>query len=141
MKCESLGGDVCPMTCFLQYSKIGDEEFLEGTYTSMNMRDSSNCGKGIVFLRKVPVSDFYEEPFVEKRENEIAENKKTEKSLLLKSKKIIPLSLLRNQITHFKKPTDITKKPGVKKDCNIFYNFSTIKKKTKSPAGKKTGST
>jgi hypothetical protein len=66
-------GDVCIMTCFLQYSKSGDEEFMEGTYTSMNVRDSSNCGRGTVFLRKVQTSDFYTEPFVAKREKEIAE--------------------------------------------------------------------
>ena len=65
-------GDVCIMTCFLQYSKSGDEEFLEGTYTSMNVRDSSNCGRGTVFLRKVPTSSFYTEPIVAKREKEIA---------------------------------------------------------------------
>jgi hypothetical protein len=69
---RNTGGDVCIMTCFLQYTRSGDEEFLEGTYTSMNIRDSSNCGRGTVFLRKVPVSDFYTEPFVAKREKEIA---------------------------------------------------------------------
>ncbi|MBS1934815.1 MAG: hypothetical protein JST96_12515 [Bacteroidetes bacterium] len=76
-----LSGDACIMTCFLQYSKLGDDEFLEGTYTSMNTRDSSNCGKGTIFLHKVVNSDFYKEPFVEKREKEIAreENKKPEK--------------------------------------------------------------
>ena len=65
-------GDICIMTCFLQYSKSSDEEFLEGTYVSMNTRDSSNCGRGTVFLRKVKVSDFYTEPIVLKREKEIA---------------------------------------------------------------------
>jgi 3-oxoacyl-[acyl-carrier protein] reductase len=60
----------CIMTCFLQYSKDGDEEFLEGTYVSFSTRDSSNCGKGTVFLRKVPTSDFYEEPFLAKRKKE-----------------------------------------------------------------------
>ncbi len=65
-------GDICVMTCFLQYSKSGDEEFLEGTFVSMNARDSSNCGKGTVFLRKVVSSDFYEEPSVVKREKELA---------------------------------------------------------------------
>ncbi|HWB93431.1 MAG TPA: hypothetical protein VG605_16330, partial [Puia sp.] len=64
-------GDICIMTCFLQYSKSGDEEFLEGNYVSMDTRDSSNCGRGTVFLRKVPTSDFYPEPFVVKREQEI----------------------------------------------------------------------
>jgi len=68
-------GDVCIMTCFLQYTKSGDEEFLEGNYTSMNVRDSSNCGRGTIFLRKVPVSDFYTEPFVARREKEIAGTK------------------------------------------------------------------
>lgn len=65
------GGDACIMTCFLQYTKSGDEEFLEGTYTSMNTRDSSNCGKGTLFLRKVSTSDFFKEPFIVKREKEL----------------------------------------------------------------------
>jgi hypothetical protein len=64
-------GGACTMTCFLQYSKSGDEEFLEGTFGSMNIEDSSNCGRGTIFLRKVTNSDFYKEPFVEKREKEI----------------------------------------------------------------------
>jgi hypothetical protein len=65
-------GDICIMTCFLQYSKSGDEEFMEGTYVSMNLRDSGNCGRGTVFLRKVPSSDFYTEPLVLRREKEKA---------------------------------------------------------------------
>jgi len=69
-------GDACIMTCFLQYSKLGDEEFLEGRYTSMNTRDSSDCGKGSIFLHKVPETDFYKEPFLEKREKEIDSEKK-----------------------------------------------------------------
>jgi len=64
------GDGVCIMTCFLQYSKSGDEEFLEGTYVSMNVRDSSNCGRGTVFLRKVASSDFYKEPFLVEKERE-----------------------------------------------------------------------
>jgi hypothetical protein len=71
LEVRNSAGEVCVMTCFLQYSKSGDEEFLEGTYTSMNIRDSSNCGRGTVFLRKVPNSDFYEEPIVINREKEI----------------------------------------------------------------------
>ncbi len=66
----SQGSDACIMTLFLTYTKNGDEEFLEGSYTSMNIRDSSNCGRGTVFLRKVPTSDFYEEPFLVKRKEE-----------------------------------------------------------------------
>lgn len=132
---RSLGG-ACPMTCFMQYSKIGDEEFLEGTYTSMNLSDSSNCGKGTVFLRKVPVSDFYEEPFVEKRENEIAENKKTEKSPP-EIKKNNPVASSKKPNNSLKKPAVVTKKPGVKKDSTSSTASSTIKKKTKSPQVRK----
>lgn len=60
----------CIMTLFLQYSKMGDEEFMEGTYTSMNTTDSTNCGRGTVFLRRVATSDFYKEPFLVKKEKE-----------------------------------------------------------------------
>ncbi|WP_431216042.1 hypothetical protein ACQ86N_16185 [Puia sp. P3] len=66
------GDGVCIMTCFLQYSKSGDEEFLEGSYVSMNVRDSSNCGRGTVFLRKVASSDFYKEPFLVEKEKHLA---------------------------------------------------------------------
>lgn len=72
------GGDACIMTCFMQYTRAGNEEFLEGYYTSMNTRDSSNCGKGTVFLRRVPASDFYKEPFLVQREKEDAARKKKE---------------------------------------------------------------
>ncbi|MBN9380275.1 MAG: hypothetical protein J0H74_05895 [Chitinophagaceae bacterium] len=71
LEVRNQSGDVCIMTCFLQYSQSGGEEFLEGSYVSMNTRDSSNCGRGSVFLRKVPQSDFYKEPFLAKREKEI----------------------------------------------------------------------
>ncbi len=69
---RNIGGGTCIMTCFLQYSRSGNEEFLEGTYVSMNVSDSSNCGRGTVFLRKAISSDFYPEPFVLKREKELA---------------------------------------------------------------------
>src|SRR5687767_13792762 len=66
------GSEACIMTCFLQYSKNGDEEFLEGKYSSYNEKDSSFCGKGTVILRKVATSDFYKEPFLVRREEELA---------------------------------------------------------------------
>ncbi|HTL09464.1 MAG TPA: hypothetical protein VL307_14435 [Chitinophagaceae bacterium] len=60
----------CWMICFLQYSKNGDEEFLEGKYSSYRETDSSFCGRGTVYLRRVVTSDFYKEPFLAKREKE-----------------------------------------------------------------------
>jgi hypothetical protein len=67
------GGSVaCIMRCLLQYAKSGNEEFLEGTYTSkyeksdslLGIRRGGGCGGGKVFLRKVITSDFYVEPFL-----------------------------------------------------------------------------
>lgn len=60
-------GGACVMTCFLQYSTSGKEEFLQGSYTGISISDSSACGKGTVFLRKVNRSDFFEEPFLTER--------------------------------------------------------------------------
>ena len=71
----SEGSDACIMTLFLNYTKNGDDEFMEGTYTSMNTRDSSSCGRGTVFLQKVTTSDFYKEPFLVKREEEALKKK------------------------------------------------------------------
>src|SRR5438309_8616733 len=66
------GSFACIMKCNVVYSKSGNEEFLEGTYTSMyeqsdsllGLRRGGNCGGGKLFLRKVPTSDFYVEPFL-----------------------------------------------------------------------------
>ena len=100
------GGDVCIMTCFLEYSKLGDEEFLQGTYTSTSTHDSlSGCGKGSIFLHKVPTSDFQKESFLEKKEKELlaAGKKKTE------AIKPVP----KKNITHapVKQPETSKKKP------------------------------
>ena len=67
------GNSACVMTCYLQYSRNENEEFLEGTYTSYNNVDSSNCGGGTVFLRKVITSDFYKEPFLVEKEKKAKE--------------------------------------------------------------------
>jgi hypothetical protein len=87
------GSDACIMTCFLQYTKNGNEEFLEGTYISMNTTDSSDCGRGTVFLRKVPTSDFFKEPFLVEREKE-----------------------KKKPLASNKPPARVTPKPGVKKN-------------------------
>lgn len=64
----------CIMRCELEYAKSGREEFLEGTFTSkyeksnpvFGVIEGGNCGGGRVYLRKVPTSDFYPEPFLNK---------------------------------------------------------------------------
>jgi hypothetical protein len=70
-------GSVCIMTCFMQYTKLGNDEYLQGTYYSTNVNDStSDCGKGSIFLHRVSESDFHKEPFLEKKENELLARKK-----------------------------------------------------------------
>lgn len=111
------GSDACIMTLFLTYTKNGAEEFLEGTYTSMNTRDSSNCGRGTVFLRKVPTSDFYKEPFLVKREEEA------------KRKKASTVKKPTTTTSTVKKPTT-TPNSTVKKPTTTT---STVKKPTTTP--------
>jgi hypothetical protein len=101
-------GDACIMTCFLQYSKLGDEEYLQGTYTSMNTRDSSNCGKGSIFLRKVIESDFSKEPFLEMREKEI----EREKHRIA----VTPAPPVTKPNNSIKKPSGVTKPAVAKTD-------------------------
>lgn len=113
----SSGGGACAMTLFMQYTKSGKEEFLEGTFTSMNVADSTRCGGGKVFLRKVPVSDFYKEPMVAQREKE--------------------LEAERNKPTHIRPKTDapVVKAPAApeKKVENPKSPAKEAAKKTESP--------
>jgi hypothetical protein len=89
----------CWMICFLQYTKNGEEEFMEGKYSSYRETDSSFCGKGTVFLRKVVTSDFYKEPFLANREKE-----KQQQRLLAGKKSDSTKAVI----------TDIAKKPVTK---------------------------
>jgi hypothetical protein len=60
----------CVQTFFMQYSKNGNVETLEGKYTSFRQDDSSICDRGTVSLVRVVNSDFYKEPFLVRREAE-----------------------------------------------------------------------
>lgn len=80
------GGSVaCIMKCRLKYTKTGNVELLEGTYTStyeksyplLEIQAGGNCGGGKVYLKKVTTSDFYVEPFL--REKPIARTKPVQK--------------------------------------------------------------
>lgn len=65
------GNGTCIMNYNLLYSRSGREEYLEGTFLGKqevhgmeNPYDWGDCGGGKVFLRRVPSSDFYVEPFL-----------------------------------------------------------------------------
>lgn len=145
------GSDACVMTLNMKYTKEGDEEFLEGTYSSFNTRDSTNCGKGTVFLRKVTTSDFYEEPFLVKRKNEknkpaitkitpkkdttaktaiVKTTTKTSTTQSTTTKKIITTKKTTTTSVTTKQPqkTDVTKAPAETKPNVKIVQVDTVKK-------------
>jgi hypothetical protein len=110
---------VCSMMCFLTWTKNGNEEFLEGTYTSTNTTDSTDCGKGTVFLRRVFTSDFYKEPFIVKREKEVI--RKNQLANLKKSATPQPKAYTAKQPVTTTKPTT---KPPVADNTKTNSNAS-----------------
>jgi hypothetical protein len=120
--------EACIMTLFLTYKKNGDEEFLEGTYTSMNVRDSSSCGRGTVFLKKVTTSDFYKEPFIVRKEQ--AQKKKT--TIASAPPKTQPKTTTNPPVVKSNTPNTTTSKPPavVKKNTTPP---PTVKKPTPTP--------
>jgi hypothetical protein len=60
----------CLMTCYLDYSKIGKLEVLEGTFISIHIKDKGDCGSGKVYLERVTTSDFKKEDFLLKKKND-----------------------------------------------------------------------
>lgn len=58
------GSQGCLMTCYLTYHKDGNEEYMEGSYSSVNVKDSGYCGGGRVYLKRVPESEFGKEEFL-----------------------------------------------------------------------------
>jgi len=73
------GGGACLMNFRFTFDQSGREMFLEGPYLGRQETSNSSqvvsqwgdCGNGKAFLRKVPSSDFYVEPFL--RNNEPAQ--------------------------------------------------------------------
>ena len=61
----------CLMTCYLDFDKIGNTQTLTGSFTSISIKDKSDCGSGKVYLEKSLVTDFYKEDFLAKRESEL----------------------------------------------------------------------
>lgn len=59
--------EACAMTCYLEYSKIGKLETLEGTFISENTKSKNSCGNGRVYLEKVEKTEFVVEDFLKKK--------------------------------------------------------------------------
>ncbi len=129
------GGSVaCIMKCLLQYEKSGNEEFLEGSYTSKYEKADSllgiirgaGCGGGKVFLRKVVTSDFYVEPFL--RDKPTA--KKTAPQGNAVTKTTPPKTTPNKPAVKPKTPVKTTPKPVTKKPAATNKPIVTTKPKT-----------
>jgi len=60
-------GFSCLMTCYLEYHKMGNQEVLEGTFSSIVTNKGTDCGNGSVYLERVEESDFHKEAFLLKK--------------------------------------------------------------------------
>jgi hypothetical protein len=67
----------CLMTCYLDYTKMGKLEILEGNFVSYNVKDKGDCGSGKVYLERVTTSDFKKEDFLTKKQQEPVTNNKS----------------------------------------------------------------
>ncbi len=124
----------CIMKCNFQYAVSGREQFLEGTFTSKfekaspGAKKGDDCGSGKVYLRKVPTSDFYIEPFLRNRLQ--SDSVKNTTPVLKK-----PVTVTK---TPSKKPFVAVKIPVVKKNPPVVtkkpVTNSTTKTATKPPA-------
>jgi hypothetical protein len=54
----------CLMTCYLDYTRVGKLEMLEGTFISVSAKDKRDCGSGKIYLERVSKSDFKKEDFL-----------------------------------------------------------------------------
>jgi hypothetical protein len=86
----------------------------------MNTRDSTNCGRGTVFLRRVSTSDFYKEPFLVEKEKEKQKPKIAEKKADVAPKKVTPPNTkpATKPKTHQKTTPPVTKKSDEKPAVN-----------------------
>lgn len=133
------GGSVaCIMKCMMTYTKSGKEEFLEGSYTSayeitnpsFAIKRGGNCGGGKVFLRKVPTSDFYVEPFLR---NKIEINKLPKKDSIKKTPVITKTPKTVTKTTSPVTTRTQVKKPVTKEPPSKRQKLETIETKPNTP--------
>ncbi len=118
----SLNSVACIQKCFLTYAKSGNEEFLEGEFTSVyektdtiyGKRRGDDCGGGKMYLRKVATSDFYVEPFLRKKtpSEPLVKNEPTKNDNTNNSKPVVkpPVTTKKNDP---KNNTTVSVKPKV----------------------------
>lgn len=127
LEVKSFGGGACLMTLFLQYSKVGNEEFLEGKFSAISSTDSTPCAGGTVFLRKVVTTDFYKEPFLVEREEQKKKSEPVVKTPPATPKANVPAA---------KKPAPAKPLIAEKKTTTPGANATPTPKKQTTPAVK-----
>ena len=130
----SEGSVACIMKYMMNYSKSGPEEFLEGSFTSkyekadLMHHKGDFAGGGTVFLRKVPTSDFYIEPFLRdkatvKKENTPSNKVVTQNKPVSKPKPKSPVVA----------KTATTKPPVAKTQTTVKTNIPQVKTARPAP--------
>ena len=94
----------CLMTCYLDYSKMGKLEVLQGNFISINVKDKGDCGSGKVYLERVEKSDFVPEDFLLKK-------KPTDTAKATTKPPVAKAPQNSKPATSNTTPTDIAKKP------------------------------
>jgi hypothetical protein len=127
----SEGSVACIMKYMMNYSKSGQEEFLEGNFTSkyeqadLMHHKGDPAGGGTVFLRKVPTSDFYIEPFLRDKPMVKKDNPTTNKVATQNKPQSKPKS--KPPVTS---KTAATKTPAIKKPATTKTTQSEAKVQT-----------
>ena len=107
---RSMGGGACLMTCTMKYSKVGAEEILEGTYTSIDSKVGSPCEGGYVKLKRVQKSIFGIDKGVQTRLTELAKLKAKKDKSIARAKTPKPNNT--NTSATIPKPKAVVPKPN-----------------------------
>jgi hypothetical protein len=137
----SSGSVSCIMKYNLTYTRSGKEEFLEGTYTStyekstLGARKGGDCGSGKVYLRKVPTSDFYIEPFLRDKPvaNKSTPQVRTNPPVTKAQPKVPPVSKPPVQKPRQQTTATVPKKDSVVKRVATTTNVTIDRPKTELP--------
>jgi hypothetical protein len=131
------GSTDCPMTCYLTYDKAGNLETLEGTYTSVNSENGTDCGSGRVYLEKVPESDFEKEDFLKGKKNTITP--RTDSARRMPLKKSTPVTVApKTTPNNTTKPTTTPKKAAPPVAKKISPKPAVTPKQTTKPSADST---
>lgn len=114
----------CLMTCYLDYTKIGKMEVLEGTFISINPKDKSDCGSGKVYLERVATSEFKKEDFLVKKKTDTPKSNKIippvlppvipgENKTKTNKDNLLTKPVVKPPVTTQQKPTNVPQKNNV----------------------------